>query len=64
MTNTSHPRGSPFSDVRSMFKDELTLPTGSCFACPRTGEHLCEHLLDDAEDLLDLDPVWHLDGDC
>ena len=47
-----------------MFKDELTLPTGSCFACPRTGEHLCEHLLDDAEDLLDLDPVWHLDGDC
>ena len=51
------------SDIRGVFKDELTLPTVSCFACPGTGEHLCECLLDDAEDLLDLGPVWHLDGD-
>ena len=38
------------SDICSVFRDEMTLPTGPCFACPPTGEHLCEYLLDDADD--------------
>ena len=51
------------SDVWAVFRNELTLPTGSCSACPPTGEHLCEHLLYDADNFWDLDLIWHLDGD-
>ena len=49
------------SDNWAVFSDELTLPTGSCPACPPTGEHLHECLLDDADDLWDRGPVWHLE---
>ena len=48
------------SDVWTVFRDELTLPTGPCSACPPTGEHLRERLPDDADDLWDLGPIWHL----
>ncbi|XP_060996160.1 cationic amino acid transporter 3-like isoform X2 [Dama dama] len=34
---------------------------GSCSACPPTGQHLRECLPDDADDLWDLGPVWHLE---
>ncbi|XP_043756029.1 cationic amino acid transporter 3-like isoform X7 [Cervus elaphus] len=34
---------------------------GSCSACPPTGQHLLECLPDDADDLWDLGPVWHLE---
>ena len=51
------------SDVWAVFRDELTLPTGACSACPPTGEHLCECLPDDADDLWDLGPVWYLECD-
>ena len=49
------------SDVWAVFRDELTLPTGPCSACSPTGEHLLECLPDDADDLWDLGPVWHLE---
>ena len=53
----------PFSNVWAVFRDEVTLPTGPCSACPPTGEHLSEHLSDGADDLWGLGPVWRLDGD-
>ncbi|XP_010839778.1 PREDICTED: uncharacterized protein LOC104989701 isoform X2 [Bison bison bison] len=34
---------------------------GPCSACPPTGQHLRECLPDDADDLWDLGPVWHLE---
>ena len=49
------------SDVWAVSRDELTLPTGPCSACPPTGEHLCEHLPDDADHLWGLGPIWHLE---
>ncbi|XP_010841030.1 PREDICTED: cationic amino acid transporter 3-like isoform X1 [Bison bison bison] len=36
---------------------------GPCSACPPTGEHLSEHLPDDADDLWDLGPLWRLECD-
>ena len=49
------------SGVRAVFRDELTLPAGPCSACPPTGEHLSERLSDDADEYLDLDPIWCLE---
>ncbi|KAI4534936.1 hypothetical protein MG293_015796 [Ovis ammon polii] len=49
------------SDVWAVSRDELTLPEGPCSACPPTGQHLCERLSDDADEHLDLDPLWHLE---
>ena len=49
------------SGIWAVFRDELTLPTGPCSACPPTGEHLCEHLLDDADNFWDLGHIWHLE---
>ena len=49
------------SDIWAVFRDELTLPTGPCSACPPAGQHLREPLLDDADDLWGLDPLWHLE---
>ena len=47
------------SDIQGGFRCGLTLPTGPCSACPPTGEHLYECLLDDKDKHLDLDPIWH-----
>ena len=49
------------SDIWAVFSDELTLPTGPCSSCLPTGQHLHECLPDDADNLWDLDPVWHLE---
>ena len=49
------------SDVCSVFRDDLTLPTGACSACPPTGEHLSEHLSDGADDFWGLDPIQCLE---
>ena len=49
------------SGVRAVFRDELTLPAGPCSACPPTGERLSERLSDDADEYLDLDPIWCLE---
>ena len=38
------------SDAWAVFMDELTLSTGPLLAYPPTGEHLCERLLDDADE--------------
>ena len=50
------------SDVWAVLRDDLTLPTGPCSACPPTGQHLREHLLSDEDDHWDLGAIWHLDG--
>ena len=55
--------GISLSDIRAVLRDELTLPAGPCFACAPTAQHLCECLLDDADDPWDLGPIWHLDAD-
>ena len=51
------------SDIWGVFRNELTLLTGPCFACPLPGEHFYECLLNDSDDHSDLGPIWHLDGD-
>ena len=50
-----------FSNIWAVFRDELTLPTGPCSACPPTGEHLSERLSDDADDFWGLDPIQCLE---
>ena len=57
--NTLH--GLNIQGVRGTAKS--TDPTGPCSACPPTGEHLCEHLLDDADNFWDLGHIWHLECD-
>ena len=50
-----------FSNIWAVFRDELTLPTGPCSACPPTGEHISECLSDDADDFWGLDPIQYLE---
>ena len=57
----THVGQGPLSDTWAVFRDDLTLPTGPCSACPPAGQHLRERLPDDADDLWDLGPVWHLE---
>ena len=49
------------SDVWAVSRDELTLPTGPCSACPPAGQHLRERFPDDADDLWSLDPIQCLE---
>ena len=59
---SSHPCRVGFPFQTSRVCSEINwLPTGPCSACPPTGEHLCEHLPNDADDPEDLDPIWHLE---
>nr|XP_042088346.1 cationic amino acid transporter 3-like isoform X4 [Ovis aries] len=55
------PLSSSIQDVWAVSRDELTLPTGPCSACPPTGEPLCERFPDDADGLWSLDPIQRLE---